>query len=557
MTLDEIALKYNADKSSLFHNYTEKYDHYFSPLRQGLINILEIGIQNGYSLKTWKEYFPNAEIFGIDIVDCKQMDESRIKTLKGSQNDLVFLQKINDMYGPFDIIIDDGSHYNSDMKISFDFLFPLLKHGGIYVVEDLHCTYWPEFSDGNTAFMDRLKELMDSVNGNGKGGLAEIENSAQDHVYQERKYGEMDWWEKNVEYVHLHRSIVFIGKYEHGTNDIPKVRYSFLGKARLWRLAGKIIRRMLSGAKILLNRMVAIRNIFYSLPSREVLATYRKKIKVYDCFIFFNELELLDIRLHLLDKYVDHFVLIEATRTFMGTPKPLYYATNKDRFKEFNNKIIHIVADDLPDSLEELKNRYASASALDKKIINDCLTTNNIPKNEMQWLREFYQKEQIKKGLVNCSDNDICYISDSDEIWNPEAVIDYRRDVVWKMQQKMYAYYLNNRSSEKWYGTFATKYENIKNASINHLDTPSQTRYVYVKNGGWHFTNQGGADKIREKIESYGHQEFNNNAIKSNIEERMQKNVDFVGRKFKFWVDEDGLPAYIKENRAKFSALLK
>ncbi|MFZ4499967.1 MAG: hypothetical protein ACOYMZ_00530 [Minisyncoccia bacterium] len=242
-TLDEIALTYGTDKSSTFHNYTEKYDHYFSVMRNSTIRILEIGIQNGYSLKTWKEYFPNAEIYGIDIVDCTLMDEPRIKTLIGSQNDTTFLKQVQEQYGPFDIIIDDGSHYSTDMKISLDTLFPYLKQGGLYVVEDLHCCYWPEFSDGGTAFMSRLKQLMDSVNGNGKWGFASIQNQDRDMVFQEQKFGKPDWWAKHVEYVHLYRSIVFIKKYTQSSTDIPKQSTTILWVPYAWRLIGKIWRK--------------------------------------------------------------------------------------------------------------------------------------------------------------------------------------------------------------------------------------------------------------------------------------------------------------------------
>lgn len=237
MTLDEIASKYNTDKGSLFHNYTEKYERYFSPLRNEKIRILEIGIQNGYSLKTWKEYFPNAEIFGIDIVDCSHMNEDRVKTLLGSQTDVNFLKMVNEKYGPFDIIIDDGSHYSTDMTISFDVLFPLLKLDGLYVVEDLHCIYWPQFRDGGKSFRKRLSRLIGSVNGRGRFGLSEIKNIATDEFFQKRKFGNPNWWDMSVEYLHLYRSIVFIKKYKNALNiDLPTVTQRLQIWAKVWRL---------------------------------------------------------------------------------------------------------------------------------------------------------------------------------------------------------------------------------------------------------------------------------------------------------------------------------
>lgn len=551
MTLNEITLKYKTDKSSDAHNYSEKYEIYFSSVRNDKLKILEIGIQNGYSLKTWKEYFANSKIYGIDIVDCGNMDEHRIKTLRGSQNNLEFLERINNEYGPFDIIIDDGSHINNDMRVSFDFLFPLLRRGGLYVVEDLHCCYWPNFSEGNTIFMDRLKELLDCVNSGGKCGLANIIKIENDGFYQSKKLGEMNWWERNINFIHLYRSIVFIKK-----NILPKVIDKKFIKIDI--PIKKIFKKKIKNKiKIFIKKLI----IFFNKPKllSENIAEYKKNIKIYDTFLFFNELELLEIRLNILDKYVDYFVIVEATRTFAGAPKKLFFEENKHRFKRFGHKIIHYIIDDMPVDKDELRNRLLNnnLSDLNKEIMHNALTSDNIPLEQSQWLREFYQKESIKKALVNLSDDDICFVSDLDEIWNPKIKIDYSKDDIFKLKQDVYVYYLNNRSSESWSGTYVTKYKNIKNNSINHLDTPSKTKYTILKNGGWHFTFQGGAEAIKKKIESYGHQEFNNDKIKSQIEARILNNQDFIGRKFKFWVDEKNLPEYILKNKDKYKKLFK
>jgi hypothetical protein len=213
-TLDEIALGLGTDKSSLHHNYTKHYSRYFDPMRQDKLKLLEIGVDKGFSLKSWKEYFPNAELVGLDILDLKKFEEDRIHVEMGDQRDTDFLKKVNDKYGPFDIIIDDGSHHNEDMKASFDFLFPLLKPGGMYVVEDLHSCYWGEtHGSGDPVFMDRLKELLDAVNSGGKSGVANIQKDDDDSWLAQKRMPEMTWWEKNVEFVHLYRSIVFIKKY--------------------------------------------------------------------------------------------------------------------------------------------------------------------------------------------------------------------------------------------------------------------------------------------------------------------------------------------------------
>lgn len=299
-----------------------------------------------------------------------------------------------------------------------------------------------------------------------------------------------------------------------------------------------------------------LKNIFkHELADIEIKDLPQKK---YDAFIFFNELELLEIRLHILDPHVDYFVLVEATQTFTGNPKPLYYLENKEKFSKWNDKIIHFVVDTIPSTQEEIeKNLKQTSDEIEKEILHTTLKTDNISQDAPQWMREFYQKECIRKALRGISDDAICFVSDIDEIWNPHALINYDENKIFKLKQNVSAYYLNNRSSEKWAGTFLTSYKNIKHSSINHLDTPSKTKYTYINNGGWHFTNMGGADRIRQKLESYGHQEFNNDKIKLDLEKKIELNKDFIGRRFKFWVDETNLPEYIINNRDKYKNLFK
>jgi hypothetical protein len=136
--LSSLCSKYKANKPSY---YLEQYDNIFSPKKLLPINLLEIGIQSGGSLKMWEEYFFKGKIFGIDI-DLKFCKASN--HFCGSQSDISFLQKVISTIGQLDIIIDDGSHYNNDQQISFNFLFLFLNQKGIYVIEDMH-DHRPEF----------------------------------------------------------------------------------------------------------------------------------------------------------------------------------------------------------------------------------------------------------------------------------------------------------------------------------------------------------------------------------------------------------------------------
>ena len=282
--------------------------------------------------------------------------------------------------------------------------------------------------------------------------------------------------------------------------------------------------------------------------------------KIYDVFTFFNELDMLEMRLEMLDQYVDKFVLIECVETFSGKPKPLYYEENKLRFKKYHHKIIHHITYDPPKSYEDLRQRILDPNTdeLTKQISIQALTSSNVPPGQLHWLKEFYQKENIRRALLELEDDDLCFITDLDEIWNPELSYDIENDKIYKLKQLAYALYFNNRSSEPWAGTLLTKYRNIKNACLNHMRTPSKTQYEYIENGGWHFTFMGGAEQIRLKIESYGHQEYNNDSVKDRVEENLKNNKDVLGRsEFTFQIDESQLPKYLIDNREKYKKYFK
>jgi hypothetical protein len=149
-TLLEIANKHKTDKGQ--NGYTTFYEKYFEPLRNKKINILEIGVKReidyppfskgACSLKTWKEYFPNANIYGLDIDPMnKKYEEERIQIYIGNQGDTEFLNRIGEEVGHFDIIIDDGAHVNTLTIKAWEGLFPYLAPNGLYIIEDLACSY--------------------------------------------------------------------------------------------------------------------------------------------------------------------------------------------------------------------------------------------------------------------------------------------------------------------------------------------------------------------------------------------------------------------------------
>lgn len=169
-TLDKIAKFYGTDKSSEIHNYCEKYEKYFPFNRLEPLKILEIGVFDGQSLLTWKEYYPNAIVVGLDINNtCSKYTDAinNIWVEIGSQNDIEFLNKIVSKWGPFDMILDDGSHMNNDVIFSFNNLINHVKPSGIYVVEDSCCSYWGEYGGGykkENTMVEYFKNLIDHVN---------------------------------------------------------------------------------------------------------------------------------------------------------------------------------------------------------------------------------------------------------------------------------------------------------------------------------------------------------------------------------------------------------
>jgi hypothetical protein len=174
--LRRLAKLYGSDKWGA-HWYSQHYARHFAHLRKRPITLLEIGIGGyndpnlgGNSLRMWRSYFPRGKIFGIDIADKSPHNERRIHTFQGDQSDEGFLLKVIAQIGKPDIIIDDGSHFNSHVITTFKILFPHLADSGIYAVEDTQTSYWPDFGGDSgdlrnaPTSMRMLKDLADGLN---------------------------------------------------------------------------------------------------------------------------------------------------------------------------------------------------------------------------------------------------------------------------------------------------------------------------------------------------------------------------------------------------------
>ena len=155
---------------SIKSDFLKIYDNYFSEFKNKKINILEIGIDTGNSLKFWKNYFSSkSNIIGLDI-NKYNFTEKNIFTFQGMQQDSKFLSTITNKFKKFDIIIDDGSHDCRHIIKSFNFLFKNLKEGGIYIIEDLQTSYYPRYHGSRInkkkkhTSMNFIKNLADSIN---------------------------------------------------------------------------------------------------------------------------------------------------------------------------------------------------------------------------------------------------------------------------------------------------------------------------------------------------------------------------------------------------------
>jgi hypothetical protein len=137
--LTRLADLHQTDKGSRDHQFTRAYELYFHPIRHDVRKVFEIGVLRGASMKMWRDYFPNATIYGADIEPKTEYDSDRIKTLVADQSRREELQRLIDLHGTgYDVVLDDGGHTMEQQQVSFGYLFPHVKPGGYYVIEDVH-----------------------------------------------------------------------------------------------------------------------------------------------------------------------------------------------------------------------------------------------------------------------------------------------------------------------------------------------------------------------------------------------------------------------------------
>ena len=199
MTLDEIGLKYGTDKSSSGHSYLKYYQFFFEHLRDKRIKLCEIGVWKGASLKMWEEYFHDAElILGLDIDEKVEYNTETIITGVCDQSDVAELNHYARVYGPFDIIAEDGSHEAEHQILTFETMWEYVKSGGFYILEDTLCSYDKNRWGKNADVYDRIRSMVGEVNLNGK-----VDNNRiiANKVEAVKFYDNLTYFEKTIDFV--------------------------------------------------------------------------------------------------------------------------------------------------------------------------------------------------------------------------------------------------------------------------------------------------------------------------------------------------------------------
>ena len=259
---------------------------------------------------------------------------------------------------------------------------------------------------------------------------------------------------------------------------------------------------------------------------------------IYDCFSFHNEIDLLDLKLHELNDVVDKFVLVEATMTHSGLPKRLYFAENAGKFWDFHDKIIHIIVDNMPSTYDEVQ---AAITPQDRVWL---ATGYQLGDN---WVRERFQRNQIMRGLTSCKPDDIIIIEDADEIVKASVLEHIEETIVDGSNastQTLNTYYMNWQCTNMfWAGSKILKYKFVSNPSEHRFHTPAS---AIIPDAGWHFGFLGGANAIRQKIQSYAHQEFYTEEVFRDIDYRLANKKDVLGRLYEYKVIPiETLPKYV------------
>ena len=265
-------------------------------------------------------------------------------------------------------------------------------------------------------------------------------------------------------------------------------------------------------------------------------------MKIIDCFNYFDEDIMLEIRLSTLYDYVDKFIICEATLDHAGNGKKLNFDINK--FKKYEKKIKYIVIDDLPKIVKTFKKNWHTAH-----------------------FRDQFQRNALSRGLKNFDEDDLVMISDLDEIPNPKSIKEFKQENKYGcFVQKNFLYKLNllNITEPNWYGTRMCRKKHLKSPQwLREIKTRKLPFYKFYKpkfdkfiiDGGWHFSSVKNPEGIKKKLNSYAEQQFNSDKFKNieTIKEKIDQRKDLFDRGYDYRIlkIDDNFPNYVIKNQQK------
>lgn len=285
--------------------------------------------------------------------------------------------------------------------------------------------------------------------------------------------------------------------------------------------------------------------------------------KVYDCFMFFNELDTLELRLNIHDALVDYFVICEAAMTHSGIHRePIFEKhMNEERFVRFLPKIRYVLLPSLPDDFTNLPyiEEHTKRDIAHNKMIGWYNSSDYVDKGNLGHCREWYQRDSMIKELVDCADNDIILMSELDEIYNPITLKELLRRIdpehTYGARMNSYYYYLNLLKEKHWVGGRVATY---KKFSTYRTSTFRHYRDIIVSNMGWHFSFQGSTEQIKQKMLSYCHFVTEDSQTIKDLQERINVWDDPFGRDSKLErVEIDNtFPQYLLDNIDRFKHMI-
>ena len=251
------------------------------------------------------------------------------------------------------------------------------------------------------------------------------------------------------------------------------------------------------------------------------------KQKIFDCFIYNNENDLLKIRLNYLAKHVDYFIIVESCQTFQGDKKKFNFLSNKSLIKKYKKKIIYF----------QNKNIFKNTKTLEKllkkkypKIFSYLNDLDNFNKNDLTWYLDSFHREILQIPIQKwVQKKDIIILSDLDEIPNVNTLKKIKIKKINVFLQNEYRYFLNSLVRKNWPGTIIMTRENMEKYGLNKLKMLAKKKFKafkYIFNGGYHFSFVGNYDHILSKINSWSHSEYNNFLIKFFLKKRFFKGLD-------------------------------